>query len=89
MLDDKTTFSSSLSVKGINFLVQLFQNSQQIKKRDELKTEFDLIKNKKFLIVQITHALLFSWEEILRNYTEQYFYPESSLDKKTSNFILE
>ena len=69
-IDDKTIFSSSLSAKGINFVGQLFQNNQQIKKWDELKTEFDLIENEKFLIVQITHALPISWKEILRNYTE-------------------
>ena len=56
-IDDKTIFSSSLSAKGINFVGQLFQNNQQIKKWDELKTEFDLIKNEKFLTVQIIHAL--------------------------------
>ena len=69
-IDDKTIFSSSLSAKGINFVGQLFQNNQQIKKWDELKTEFDLIEKEKFLIVQITHALPISWKEILRNYTE-------------------
>ena len=31
-IDDKAVFSSSLSVKGINFVVQLFQNNQQINK---------------------------------------------------------
>ena len=49
---------------------QLFQNNQQIKKWDELKVEFDLIENEKFLIAQMTHALPSSWKEILRNYTE-------------------
>ena len=39
-IDDKKIFSSSLSAKGINFVGQLFQNMQQIKKWDELKTEF-------------------------------------------------
>ena len=56
-IDYKAIISSSLSTNGINFLGQLFQNNQQIKKWDEFKTEFDLIENKKFLIVQITHAL--------------------------------
>ena len=56
-IDDKTIFSSSLSAKGINFVAHLFQNSQQSKKWEELKTEFDLIENENFLIVQITHAL--------------------------------
>ena len=69
-IDNKTIFSSSLSAKGINFVGQLLQNNQQIKKWDELKTEFDLVKNEKFLIVQITHALPSSWKEIQRNYTE-------------------
>ena len=69
-IDDKTIFSSSLSAKGINFVGQLFQNNQQIKKWDELKTEFDLIENEKFLLVQITHALPISLKEILGNYTE-------------------
>ena len=69
-IDDKTIFSSSLSAKGINFVGQLFQNNQQIKKWDELKTEFDLIENEKILIVKITHALLISWKQILRNDTE-------------------
>ena len=36
---------------------QLFQNYQQIKKSDELKTEFDLLENEKFLIAQIIHPL--------------------------------
>ena len=69
-IDDKTVFSSSLCAKGINFVGQLFQNNQQIKKWNELKTEFDLIENEKFFIVQIIHALPISWKEILRNYTE-------------------
>ena len=66
----KTIFRSSLSAKGINFVSQLFQNNQQIKKWNELKTEYDLIENGKFLIAQIIHALPISWKEILRNYTE-------------------
>ena len=69
-IDDKTIFSSSLSARGINFVIQLFQNNQQIKKWDELKTEFDLIENKTFLIVQINHALPNLWKEILQNYSE-------------------
>ena len=69
-IDHKTIFSSSSSAKGINFLGQLFQNNQQIKKWNELKTEFDLIEKEKFLSVQIIHALPISWKEILRNYTE-------------------
>ena len=31
-IDDKSLFSYSLSAKGINFVSQLFQNNQQIKK---------------------------------------------------------
>ena len=46
-IDDKAIFSSSLSAKGINFVGQLFQNNQQIRKWDELKREFDFIENKK------------------------------------------
>ena len=69
-IDDKTIFNSSLSAKRINFVGQLFQNNQQIKKWDELKTEFDLTENKKFLFVQIIHALPISWKEILCNYNE-------------------
>ena len=67
---DKTIFDSSLSVKGINFVGQLFQNNKQIKKWDELITEFDLIGNEKFLIPQITHAVLGSWKQIIQNYAE-------------------
>ena len=44
-IDDKTILSSSLSAKGIKFACQLFQNNQQIKKWDELKTDFDLTEN--------------------------------------------
>ena len=69
-IDDKAIFRSSLSAKAINFLGQLFQNNQQIKKWDELKTEFDLIENEVFLIVQITHVLPSPLNEILQNYTE-------------------
>ena len=49
---------------------QLLENNQQIKKWNKLKTEFDLIDNEKFLIVQIIHALPILWKEILRNHTE-------------------
>ena len=49
---------------------QFFQNNQNIKKWEELKTEFDLMENEKFLMVQIINALPISWKEILRNYTE-------------------
>ena len=69
-IDDETIFCSSVSAKRINFVGQLLQNNQQIKKWDELKTEFDLIENEKFLIVKIIHALSISWKEIQRNYTE-------------------
>ena len=41
----------------MNFVGQLFQNNQQIKKWDELKTESNLIEKEKFLIVQIIHVL--------------------------------
>ena len=63
-------FNSSLSAKRINFVGQLFQNNRQIKRWDELKTEFDLTENEKFLFVQIIHALPISWKEILCNYNE-------------------
>ena len=69
-IDDEGIFSSSLSAKGINFVGQPFQNNQQIKTWDELKTESYLIENEKFLIVQIIHALPMSWKKILRKYTE-------------------
>ena len=39
---NKNIFSSSLPAKGITFVGKLFQNNQQIKKWDELKTELDL-----------------------------------------------
>ena len=69
-IDDKTIFSFSLSAPGINFVGQLFQNNQQIKKWDEVETEFDLFKNKKIFIAQITHALPSLWIKIRRNYTK-------------------
>ena len=49
---------------------QFFQNNQQIKKWDELKTEFDLIEKKFFFNAQISHAAPSSWNQILRNCTE-------------------
>ena len=69
-INDEAIFSSSLPAKGINFVGQPFQNNQQIKTWDELKTESYLIENEKFLIVQIIHALPISSKEILRKYTE-------------------
>ena len=71
-IDDETIFSSSLSVKRMNFAGQPFQNNQQIKKWDELKTGFDLTENEKLPIVQVTHALPSLSKEILRNYTETF-----------------
>ena len=56
-MDDKTIFISSLSAKRIDLVGQLSQNNQQIKRWNERKLGFDLIKNKKFLITQIIHAL--------------------------------
>ena len=56
-MDNKTIFSFSLAAKAIKFMGQLFQNYQQIKKWDELKTEFDLLENEKFLIAQIIHPV--------------------------------
>ena len=50
-IDDKTTFSSSLSTKGINFVGQLFQNNQQNKKWDELKS-FSLFKSLMLSVVR-------------------------------------
>ena len=86
-IDDKTIFRSSLSAKGINFVGQLFQNYQQIKKWVELKTKFDLIENQKFIITQIIHTFPNSWKEVLRNYTDSINnllnHPASSFDKKT------
>ena len=58
-IDDKTIFSSLLPAKGINFVGQLFQNNQQFKKWDELKTEFDLIENKKSLRLALFHRKKF------------------------------
>ena len=81
-----------LAAKGINFVGQLFQNNQEIKKQDKLKTEFDLIENEKFIILQITHALTISWKGILQNYTESInnlAIQDHHLIKKTSNIILE
>ena len=69
-IDYKTIFRSSLSTIGINLVDQLFQNNQQFKKGDELKTEFGLIENEKFFVVQITHAVPSLWKNILWNYTE-------------------
>ena len=69
-IDDKAIFSSPLSPEGINFVGQLFQNNQQIRKWDELKREFDFIENKKIIIVQILHALPISRKEIVANYTK-------------------
>ena len=71
IIDDKIIFRSKLYAKGIIFEGQLFQNNQQIKTWNELKAEFHLIENEKFLIVQIIQALPISWKEILRNYTER------------------
>ena len=84
-IDHKTIFS-------FHFVGQLFQNNQQIKKWDKLKTEFELIGNEKFLIAQITHALPSSWKNILRNYTESINnldIQDRHLIKKASNIFLE
>ena len=69
---EETQFSNRCTeIEDFRYFVgQFFQNNQQIKKQDELKTEFDLIENEKFFFVQIIHALLISWKEILRSYTE-------------------
>ena len=91
-IDDKTIFSSSLSVKRMNFAGQLFQNNQQIKKWDELKTGFDLTENEKLPIIQVTHALPSLPKEILRNYTETFnnlVIQDDPFRKKTSNIFLE
>ena len=71
---------------------QLFQNNQQIKNWDGLKTEFNLIENEKFLIAQITHALPSLWKEILRNYTKiinNLVIQDHHLIIRTSNIFLE
>ena len=47
-IDDKTIFSSSLSAKGINFVGQLFQNNQQIKKSLYKSLMLSLFRGKKF-----------------------------------------
>ena len=47
-IDDKTIFSSSLFAKGINFVGQLFQNNQQIKKSLYKSLMLSLFRGKKF-----------------------------------------
>ena len=56
-------------LKELTLWVRSFKTINKLKKWDELKTEFDLTENKKFVIAQITHALLSLQKEILRNYT--------------------
>lgn len=88
-MDDKTNFNSSLLAKGVNFVGQLFQNNQQIKKRDEPKMKFDFFENEKFLTVQMTHGLASSWKERLRNYTESINSQIFSLNKLNSTTLYE
>ena len=72
-MDDKTIFISSLSAKRIDLMGQLSQNNQQIKRWNERKLGFDLIKNKKFLITQIIHALPSFRNKIPWGYTESIY----------------
>ena len=51
-------------------MVSSFKTINKLKKREELKTESDLIENEKLLIAQIAHAVPSSEKEISRNYTE-------------------
>ena len=57
-------------LKEFTLWVSSFKTINKLKKKwDELKTEFDLIENKKILIAQIAHAVSSLCKEILRNYT--------------------
>ena len=59
-----------------------------INKLNELKMEFDLIENEKFLIVQIIHIFLSLWKQIMRNYTEIINNPGLSFDNKNIKYFL-
>ena len=69
-IDNKSIYLAEFSKKGLNCVGHLFNERQKLKTWDELKQEYRFHENKRFLFMQLLHAIPKSWKEELSNVKE-------------------
>ena len=69
-IDNKSICLAEFSQKGLNCVGHLFNERQKLKTWDELKQEYRFLENKRFLFMQLLHAIPKSWKEDLSNLKE-------------------
>ena len=66
----KSVYLAGFFKKGLNGVEHLFNERQKLKTWDEIKQEYILLENKRFLYMQLLHAIPKSWKENLSNVKE-------------------
>ena len=66
-IDNKSIYSAEFSKKDLNCVGHLFNERQRSKMWDELKQEYRFLENRRFLFMQLLHAIPKSWIEDLSN----------------------
>ena len=69
-IDNKSTYLAEISQKGLSCVGHLFSEKQKLKTRDELKQEYSFHENKRFLFMQLLHAIPKSWRNVLSDIKE-------------------
>ena len=69
-IDNKSIYSAEFSKKDLNCVGHLFNERQKSKMWDELKQEYRFLENRRFLFMQLLHAIPKSWKEDLSNLKE-------------------
>ena len=69
-IDNKSIYLAEFSKKGLNYVGHLFHERQKLKTWEELKQEYKFLENKRFLFMQLLHAIPKSWKEDLSNLKE-------------------
>ena len=58
----KSIYLSESSEKGLNCVEHLFNERQKLKTWDELRQGYSFYENKRFLFIQLLHAIPKSWK---------------------------
>ena len=69
-IDNKSIYLAKISKKGLNYVGHLFNERQKLKTWDELKQEYRFHENKRFLFMQLLHAIPKSWKKDLSDVKE-------------------
>ena len=69
-IDNKSIHLAEFSKKGLNYVGHLFHERQKLKTWEELKQEYRFLEIKRFLFMQLLHAIPKSWKEDLSNLKE-------------------